>query len=214
MFKVLIRSIIVILIIPTIVLAATPTAFMQNAQVIGTGKQIKAYRVPTQDEKGIIRYYDLTVNLNVLKNGKIDASKSSVKAVPSKLVLSTQFLPGTYTDANNRWKCTMDTSVLKGGRTETALACNKTSGPEISISWASGPIKGHPFELDLKAAGIDKITGYDNYAWGRVGYSYLTEWGCFRTNHIISARQAGNLLNLTCYGESNTALCGTTLIKK
>ena len=78
MLKVLIRSIIVILIVPAIVLAATPTAFMQNAQIIGDGKQIKAYRVPTQDSKGNIRYYDLTVNLNFLSSGKIDTKKSSV----------------------------------------------------------------------------------------------------------------------------------------
>jgi hypothetical protein len=51
---------------------------MQNAQIIGDGKQIKAYRVPTQDSKGNIRYYDLTVNLNVLSSGKIDTKKSSV----------------------------------------------------------------------------------------------------------------------------------------
>lgn len=125
-----------------------------------------------------------------------------------------QFMAGVYTDNGQEpFICTIATSNLKGGRTEVAISCKKNAHI-LSASWATGAITGHPFELDLKAAGIDKIPGNDSYAWGKVSFTTnnWSTWECFRTSHIISARQVGETIALSCYEKANQQKCGITLV--
>jgi hypothetical protein len=126
---------------------------------------------------------------------------------------SNKFIDGTYVD-NQGITCTLDTSELSDGRIEAALTClTKESTSHLSATWATGRIPGHPFELDLKAAGIDKIPGYANYSWGKIGTgSYALR--CFYTNQIFSVRQVRKTLTLTNYGTGNAATCGVNLIRK
>lgn len=65
--KKLILSVVLGAFLPSILLAATPTAYLERSKVIATGRQIKAYSVPTKDADGTIRYYDITINLNAAK---------------------------------------------------------------------------------------------------------------------------------------------------
>jgi hypothetical protein len=125
---------------------------------------------------------------------------------------SNRFIDGTYTD-NNGSICTLETSELNDGRTEAALSCLKDGKPSLSATWATGQISGHPFELDLKAAGIDKISGYKNYSWGKVGNGN-GGLNCFSTSYIMSARQVRKTLSLSSYRNINTVNCGVNLIKK
>ncbi len=109
---------------PVIAAAAVPTAFLENAEVIATGKQIRAFRVPTKDVNGNVKYYDLTINLNVAADGKFGTTAASIVSALSPTVLANQFIAGTYID-NMGATCTLSTSVLNGGRTEVSLTCKK-----------------------------------------------------------------------------------------
>jgi len=125
-------------------------------------------------------------------------------------VLGNNFVAGAYKDPEGH-PCTVSTSYLPDGRQEGAVSCNRSNAYFITASWSSGDIAGHPFELDLRAAGIDLIPGYRDYSWGRIGSSDITWWNCFATNGVISARQVGNQLTLTNYINDNIANCGVTL---
>jgi hypothetical protein len=128
---------------------------------------------------------------------------------------SNKFIDGTYID-NEGLTCTLDTSDLSDGRVEAAISCLDKNGKRIfPATWVTGVIPGHLFELDLKNAGIDKISGHTNYSWGKVGsINHYSVWGCFNTNHIISARQIRKTLSLTNYQSGNKALCAINLTKK
>jgi hypothetical protein len=187
---------------------STPNpAYLERAQVLAADNEIKIYRLPAKDANGKIKYWDVTIPLVINNAGRPEAT-ASVSSVASPTFLGTKFIPGTYKDAFD-YACTVSVGLLNSGRQEGAMSCVYY---DITAAWASGPVAGHPFELDLVAAGIDKIPGHENYAWGRVGYSgYVGAWGCFSTNDIISARQVGNQIAITNYGADNISDCGMTL---
>jgi hypothetical protein len=128
-------------------------------------------------------------------------------------VMSSKFIDGTYTD-NKSVTCTLETSELNDGRVEAALTCLSSKDHNLSATWATGRISGHPFELDLKTAGIEKIPGYANYSWGKVSNAYNAFGGCFQTNQIFGVRQVRKTLSLTNYGAKNTAMCGVNLTRR
>lgn len=207
------------LVTSSIASAGSPAAFIENSHIIGTAKQIKAFRIPTRDADGKIRYYDLTINLNVLDSGKIDTTPASITCKVAPNISASQYIAGTYTDGGGDYGyvCTVSSSVLNGGRVEGAINCYKKSSSYyiFSAGWCSGPIDGHPWENDLIDAGIDQISGAENYAWGRVGAAYSSPaWGSLYKNTLISARQVGNQLTLHGYDNDGKALGGITFTKK
>lgn len=198
--------------------ASTPTAYLERSQIIGTGNQIKVYRLPTTNSNGVVDYYDVTINLNPATIGK-PKSTAKVTTSPAPEWYTNEFIPGTYSEGigSHEVNCTVTTAILNGGRMEVALACKEKSGSGTFSGGAlSGLISGHPFELDLLAAGIDKIPGYSNYSWGKVGYTWgnYNWWGCLSTGDIMSARQVGNTLVLSGYGDGNEQKCGVSLLKQ
>lgn len=211
------------LIAPTLGLAATPAAFMENSQVMATGQKIQAFRVPTRDVNGAIRYYDISINLNVKTNGTINpiatgtptATASSIVATASPNLQGTRFIPGTYKDPSGEFTCSVNVTNLIGGRSQASLSCKDANGYIISGSVVTGVIAGHPFSADLTLAKINSIAGYQNFAWGKVGNTNDGgSFGCMSTGEIISASQVGNSINLSGYNNSNTQQCGTTLTKQ
>jgi hypothetical protein len=208
--------------VPTLTLAATPAAFMENSQVVATGQKIQAFRVPTRDVNGAIRYYDISINLNVKTNGTINpiatgiptATASSIVATASPSVQGTRFIPGTYKDPSGAFSCLVNVTNLIGGRSQASISCKDVAGYIISGSVVTGVIAGHPFSPDLTLAKINTIAGYQNFAWGKVGNANGTLFGCMNTGNIISATQVGNSINLSCYNNGNIQKCGTTLTKQ
>lgn len=186
-----------------------PAAYLERSQVLPTGSVIHAYRVPTTDVNGKVQYFDLTIDLAVNDAGKIGAS-ASVASVKSRPLQGTKFIAGTYKSPEG-YVCTVGVSVLLAGRQQVSMACVATNSATLSASWATGEMAGHPFEVDLRAAGIDQIDGYQNYGWGELGSVGGTWWGCMNTGEIVSAAQAGDLLTLNGYDKGNIQLCGVTL---
>src|SRR5262245_30977815 len=116
--KKLLLSVVLGAFMPSILLAATPTAYLERSKVIATGRQIKAYSVPTKDEDGKIHYYDITITLPIRPDGKPDDPRGS--SVLSPRVRVNEFVPGTYTGGGA--SCTLLSSPF-GARTEVVLNC-------------------------------------------------------------------------------------------
>ncbi len=208
--------------IPALGIAAVPAAFMENSQVVATGKNIRVFRAPTRDINGKIKYYDINITLNVKNDGTIDPiatgipapNASSIVATASPVVQGTKFIPGTYKDSSGNYTCTVTVTNLIGGRSQAALSCTNASY-FISGSVVTGPLAGHPFSPELTTAGIGTIAGYQNFAWGKVGgENYSATFGCMSTGDIISATQVGNSITLSGYNLGKVQLCGTTLTKQ
>nr|VFK59814.1 MAG: hypothetical protein BECKUNK1418G_GA0071005_10098 [Candidatus Kentron sp. UNK]VFK70111.1 MAG: hypothetical protein BECKUNK1418H_GA0071006_10248 [Candidatus Kentron sp. UNK] len=194
--------------------AAPPAAHLENAQVFATGNKIQVFRVPTVDADEKTQYYDLTIELDVSNDGAIGAA-AAINTVVSPNFAANKFIAGTYEDGNLA-TCTVATTILQGGRMEAALSCGGGGGSRLQASWITGLIPGHPFELDLKAAGIDKLASYSNYSWGKIGNIPYGErwWGCMRPDEIISATQVGEVITIGDYKDSNTQKCSVNLTKK
>jgi hypothetical protein len=191
--------------------AATSNAHLENAQIYGIGKKIQIVRLPTVNAAGEITYHNVTIGLNILNNGRVDATDVTVNSSPTPASASNKFIPGTYTDGAGNI-CTVVTNTLPGGRLEAALSCKQDNGAVIQANWVTGLIRAHPFELDLKAASIDKIP-YTSYSWGKVANGN-NWWGCMHANDIVSARQIGNTLAVGGYDLQNKQMCGVNLTKK
>lgn len=209
--------------LPAIGLAAVPTAFMENSQVIATGQKIQVFRAPTRDINGVIKYYDVTITLNVKDNGTIDpiatgvpaVNASSIVAASSPILQSIKFIPGTYKNSTSTVTCNVTVTNLIGGRTQAAISCINAPTGFFTGNWVTGAIPGHPYQLDLQKASIDLIPGYKDFAWGKIGSSDNSSWfNCMKPSEIISATQVGNAIQLSGYDLSNIQMCGTTLTKQ
>lgn len=193
---------------------AATTAYAEKAQLQGSGKVIRAYRLPTKDSNGATKYRDVVVTLSVAADGSIDPANSTITSTSSPTVSGTSFVNGTYIDHSGN-TCTLTTSTLLAGRQQAAVSCVNSAKTYItSLDWSTGPIAGHPYELNLNAAKIGDIPGYQNYAWGLAGNTPTYTWGCFSTNDIVSARQVGTQLTISSYNLGNTAACSITLTKQ
>jgi hypothetical protein len=126
--------------------------------------------------------------------------------IPSK-----KFVNGIYTDDDGSI-CVLETSKFKNSRTEGILSCLKRGEIFLSATFVTGKIKDHPFEADLRSAGIDKSRNPDNFSWGKTGKS--NAWDCFGSNHIFSVQQRDNNLFVNNHIKNVTASCGIRLAKK
>jgi hypothetical protein len=185
-----------------------PTAFLERATVVGVGKNVHITRVPTQDINGVVRYFDVEISLNVNDEGVVDTA--TVVSAESPQFSTNAFIAGNYEEVNGS-QCTLTAGVALEGRSALAFNCvGEYNGSVISATWYTGPIAGHPFEIDLTAAGIDQIPGHENFSWGKVisGSGPYIAFGCFQTNQIIGLNQIGNVLTIANYGNSNLVHCG------
>lgn len=186
-----------------------PTAFLERATIVGVGKNIHVTRVPTQDINGVVRYFDVEISLNVNDEGAVDSA--TVISAESPQFLTNAFVAGNYEEVSGA-QCTLSTGVALEGRTALAFNCaGESSSSTISAVWYTGPIAGHPFELDLTGAGIDQIPGHENFSWGKIistGGPYNTAFDCFWTNHVIGVNQTGGIITVTNYKSANLVDCG------
>jgi len=187
---------------------APQSMFLERGESQAAGKQIRSYGVPTTDDAGNVFYWDVTVELAVGATGK-PLGTAAVTAVKQPKVRTNRLIPGTYTDT---WggTCAVHTTTLPDGRQEASVTC--TSGNYVwNFTVDNGDIAGHPFELQLLAAGIDQIPGYRDYNWGIDGATSNNYGSCFYTNYVVAARQVGPQIVVTRYAYDNTADCGATL---
>lgn len=125
--------------------------------------------------------------------------------------LSTKFLSGTYLDGLGN-SCTLGVSKALGGRTGGALSCTINTDSNFSANWFTGPIAGHPFEPEFISAGIDKITGAENVAWGKGSTITTNLYRCFNRGDIISVHQAENILVINNFGSDSVIECSHNFV--
>ena len=214
MFKKLIMpSVVGALLIPALSQAATPTAYLENSQIVAAGRKISAYRVPTRGIDGKIKYYDLSATFNVLDNGSIDTTTSNIVTTLSPNFAANEFVAGTYKTQNGDTTCKVGTTILNGGRMQATLDCIKATY-DINISLITGPITEHPFAIELLAAKINEKPAQEDFTWGKVIYSDVTWFGCMNTAEIVSATQIGKTIQLMGYNKTNQQVCGTSLFRQ
>jgi hypothetical protein len=203
------------LLLATATVAAEPpkTVYLERGQTQASGSQVRSYGVPTTDALGAVLYWDVTIDLAVSDTGK-PLGNATVTAVKQPKVRTNRLIPGTYTDT---WggTCNVHTTILADGRQEASVTCNVNTY-QWNFTVDNGDIPGHPFELQLLAAQIDKIPGYRDYNWGIdgavVGGTYYGS--CFYTNAVIAARQVGPQIVVTRYGNDNISDCAGTLTQQ
>lgn len=188
-------------------LAAPPQiGYLEKAQIQASGAQIRAFGVPSTALDGSIKYWDVTIDLTIDTAGKPNptATVTSIKKVSVK---SNLLVAGTYVDSVGG-TCKIINGTLTGGRVESDITCTKGSY-RFDLATVNGAISGHPYEIELKAAGVDKLPSFGDSGWGVVGYAY--GYTCFGLNHVSSARQVGTQVVLTNYVNDTTVNCSLTL---
>ena len=91
--------------------AASSTEVLEkNAPVYAATKKIEAFRVPTVDSTGKIKYYNVSIDLNILHDGSIDKSKAVINTSSALPVLSNKVIAGTHVN-DQAIACTASTSA-------------------------------------------------------------------------------------------------------
>jgi hypothetical protein len=202
---------------PTLASAATPRAMLEKSASYALDNQVRAFRVPTIDSAGRIKYYDVTIKLTIGTNGTI-ASSATVTSSLSPVVPTAVNQPGTY-KASDGTTCVVTNITLSNGRIQSYFRCtSNTTNWEMSV--ASGPISsGHPYQSQLVAAGANQLPDAATYTWGVVtaGSVNARVGGCpnWTTSSIVGAKTDGNLLIMSLFDTNPFELyCGGTLVKQ
>jgi hypothetical protein len=187
-----------------------PRVFVQNAQTVGAGDTVYLYSLPTRLEDGTLQYWDTELQISTNANGKPDAAAVTSEKAPK--IRKAEFLTGTYSaEGTNDRNCTTRASAASG-RTQFDFSCTFSSGAPFAVTWYTGPIAGHPYEAELRAAGLDQLAG--DYAWGKVLTNATdTYYLCFNLGELISARQVGDRLTLTNYDDDTIINCEKSFIR-
>lgn len=192
--------------------AQSNEAFAEKSKIVAGGNVIRLYGLPGKDAEGKIRYWDTTITLEIGPTGK-PTGKSTTESVRQAKPNSTEFVPGTYADANATYTCTLQNSAFNG-RTQFDLLCTHiNTGNFYSTTWYTGLIAGHPWEVDLVNAGLNTLPGNEEYAWGR-HMSGSNAFSCLLVGSLVSARQVGNTLSIVNYHNDTNINCQFTLFKQ
>ncbi|HEX4509983.1 MAG TPA: hypothetical protein VH328_07895 [Burkholderiaceae bacterium] len=187
------------------------TSYLDQAETFALGAKYQSFRVPTTDASGNVGYWDVNVQITVDATGK-PSSTASVVATKSPKFKGNKVIGGSYLDPSGD-ACTVTAVIANSGRQHGLVSCTGGMSANISADWFNGPLVGNFYEAELEAAGIDKLSDWQDFAWGEVGYTYLNEkaWTCFQTPGIVSASQVGTKLSLSFFGSSNVPICSMTL---
>lgn len=210
---------------PYAMLTTTPRMYLERSAVLSFDRQFRAYRVPTVDANGAVRYLDITVTLTAGANG-IPASTATVTAAASPNVASNAIIPGTYkyfpVTTTNVDSCVVTNTALVGGRTQSFFSC-LDNGKAFEMSVATGPISvGHPFLTELQYVGAHTRTDAANYFWGKVTASDSNRYlglCSFYVTDVVGIKQINNQIIVYNFGRySNDAAngvdCSVTLTRQ
>ena len=199
--------------------AATPEAFFQSATITSAGNRIAVSRVPVQDAAGNITYKNVVLDFTVDAAGVLALADASPVITPAPTLITSAFKAGNYKDQiGNRYVLSGPSAIPNSTRTAWSLNLVKsTQATQFSMTWATGPIKGHPNESSIVARKITSTA----YSWGIGGAQTVSNsnfpffnWG----NDVIGASQVGNQLAFYLYRAGDNivdesvslTLCATT----
>jgi hypothetical protein len=199
--------------LPAAALAATPAAMLEKSMSYAIGNEVKAFRVPTRDSAGKIKYYDVTVELTVNNDGTLNPL-ADVTASPSPNIPTGAIPPGTY-KAPGGETCSVTNMTLTNGRIQSFFTCDRASHSwEMSVA-TGGITAGHPYLAQLKASGIDKLPDASTYTWGTItNDSFLVgSCGYYNESWRVGAKTNGSKLILSIFGSNASFQCSATFTK-
>ena len=210
-----------LVLVPAISLAE-PHAMLEKGQTFALDSKIRGFQIPTVDSTGEIKYYDLTVTLNVNADGTLNPI-ADVAANPSPSIKTRALVPGTYKSTNGSVTCKVTNITLTDGRIQSFLTCPPTAS-KFELSVASGKVAaGHPFLSELTAGGIPKRSDVGTQTWGVVTSGDFIVGSCgdiyglYDANTPIGAKTDGKTLILSAYRNISpygAFLCSATFIKQ
>lgn len=205
--------------VPALAVAA-PTAQLEKSATYAFGSEVHAFRVPTTDSAGKIKYNDVVIKLTVGQTGVIATTAKVTATASLNPPTSVSLVPGSY-KASDGTTCTVTNVVLTDARIQSNLTCLTPTSTNWEFSVVTGPVAaGHPYLSDLVAAGIDKRTDVNTQVWGLVtggsGYAKVGNCGYFSAGYIIGAKTNGSQIIISSLFYSNPAQfrCGGTLVKQ
>ncbi len=201
--------------LPAAALAATPAAMLEKSMSYAIGNEVRAFRVPTRDSAGKIKYYDVTVELTVNNDGTL-SSLADVTAALSPSVTTGVIPPGPY-KAPGGETCTVTNMTLTNGRIQSFFTCNRSS-VQWELSVATGGISaGHPYLALLQASGVNQLADAATYTWGDITNGYFTVGSCanywYNQSYVVGAKTNGNQLILSIFGADASSQCSATFTK-
>jgi len=184
--------------------------FSQNAQPVLLGDKLYLYSLPTRNADGKVQYWDVVLDLDANEKGKPNKAAMTVSERAEKIKFK-QFVSGTYVEANSGRQCELVTSAF-GGRQEAQMNCYNDAGAEVyTYQWYTGPIAGNVWEPEFIAAGLDTISGAEEFAWGKMTHEAAASSDtCASVGHLVSARQTGGQVSVVNYRDDTVANCSRT----
>jgi hypothetical protein len=198
------RSIFAVLVLGFLGLAteawAQPRAFLQWGVPQGLDNRLNIARVPVSISTGVIKYYDVALTFTVDSAGRLVLNTTATKITPSPELTVGAFRPGIYEDSGDCEYTVGAPGVAGGGRVSGSLGGGSGCFDELSVSWVSGPIAGHPNEAALRSAGIT----FQGYSWGILGEAHgdWVDLG-WAPGDLVGVVQSGQQLTVHNFGNDN-----------
>ena len=140
---------------PTLALAA-PGTMLEKSATYAFGSEVHAFRVPTTDSAGKIKYNDVVIKLTVGATGVIATSAKVTATASVNPATSVNLVPGSY-KASDGTACTVTNVTLTDARIQSNVTCLTPTSNNWEFSVVTGPVAaGHPYLSNLVAAGIDQ----------------------------------------------------------
>lgn len=182
-----------------------PSVRLEKSASYIFSNKIRAFRVPTIDIEGKVRFFDVAVDLIVNPDGTL-GSTADVAFSFSPVVATSLIRGGTYKSSSENAACTVNNLTLVGGRIQSFFECD--TGGSFTMSLANGLISsGHPFETELVNSGIDKKPDVNTFTWGivtDVSDASPDIGSCrFFKGYRVGAKTNGNLLILSLFHPSS-----------
>ena len=201
-----------------VLVAAAPQTMLEKSANYAFGNEVRAFRVPTTDSTGKIKYYDVVIKLTVGQTGVIGSTANVTATSSPNPPTSVNIVPGTY-KASDGTVCTATNFALTSGRIQTNFLCLTPTAYNWEFSVVTGPIsEGHTYLSQLVAAGVDKLADAATYSWGVVttGNGRVADCYNFDEDYIVGAKSNGSQIVLSVFYYRSPAAfrCGGTMIKQ
>ncbi|MGH7115580.1 MAG: hypothetical protein ACREE9_13920, partial [Stellaceae bacterium] len=187
-------------------IAATPTPYLQDSTIVGSGGTITATDVPVETSTGSLVYKDLTIQLNADVKGNLTIARGYPKVVNAISPILNHFVAGHYagppTLASGKFLVTVNgPGVSSGGATAWSLTPSSGSNcgtyPQ-SVTWYTDPIASNPLAARLKKAGITSSF----YSYGIVGFGPTCAAGTyfdFESGALVGLSQIEGSLTIVSF---------------
>ena len=191
-----------------------PSIMLEKSQSYALDNYVRAFRVPTTNSTGTIRYYDVTIKLMVNPNGTLNPV-ATVSASLSPDITTGVIVPGAYKAPDGSTPCNVTNMTLTNGRIQSFFTCNADNPYFFELSVVTGPVTaGHPYVNELVAAGINWRTDVGTYTWGIItNHALYSGCGWLPTGDPVGAKTDGNRLILSFFNTQGAFQCNQTFIK-